>query len=312
MRMYRLLLMCLALALTTTIAHAQVTDRAKNRAEDRANQRVDQKVDQAVDKAAEKLESLFKKKSQSTTEPAEEQIEQTNPSATPDESTEQQPAPNMGGIFSSLGMGGKFEPYQNEVLMNMSMDITTTNARGKSDKMTMHMTLDTWATGINAVTEDSQSRILLDNKEGQMTVITTTKDGTQGFKMRQPVIEDTELAAEEATFKVTDLGNTRTIDGYKCREYLIEHEEGTTNIWLTKDLDIDPTVMARALAAQAKQARQKNTMTFQKMEGFPIEATTVSKNGKDTTFAHYYNIKLGNIDKSVFDTSGIEIMNLGF
>lgn len=301
MRMYRLLLMCLALALTTTIAHAQVTEPSKDRADNRTNQ---QKVDQTLDKAADKLESLFKKKSQSTTEPTEEQ-------ANPEAPTEEQSAPNMGGIFGSLGMGGKFEPYQNEVQMNMSIDITTTNARSKSDKMTMHITLDTWATGINAITDDGQSRILLDNKEGYMTVITTNEDGTQGFKMRQPVFNADEMAQDDAAFKVTDLGNIRTIDGYKCREYLIEHEEGTTNIWLTKDLDLDPDVMFRALAAQAKQARQKNTLAFQQLQGFPIEATTVSKNGKDTTLAHYYNIKLGNIDKSVFDTSGVEIMNMG-
>lgn len=309
MRIYKLLGMCLALVFVTTVAQAQVTDRAKNRAENRANQRVDQKVDQAVDKAADKLESLFKKKQETTPEPTDDT---SGAESTTDEASQEQAAPSMGKILGGLGMGGKFEPYQNEVLMNMSMDITTANARGKEDKMTMHLTLDTWATGINAVTEDGQNRILLDNKEGSMTVITTSKDGTQGFKMRQPVFEDTALEPDDTDVKITDLGNTRTIDGYKCREYLIEHEEGTSNAWLTKDLDIDPTIMARAFATQARQAKQKNTMNFQKMEGFPIEVTTVSKNGKDTTVAHYYNIKIGNIDKSVFDTSGVEIMSLGF
>lgn len=284
------------------------TERAKRRAANRANQRVDQKVDQAVDRAAEKIEGLFRRKKEN--ESTEESTTEEGQEQTEDEMSQEESA----GFLSGLNIGGKFEPYENPVLLNLSMSYTSTNARGKESGGIMHYTLDTWQTGIVVETEGSNIRMLMDNQEGSMTMITTDDKGNiSAFKMRQVSIDEEDVTPDEESYTITNLGNTRVIDGYNCTEYLIEHEGGTTNAWMTTEVDIDMQDLAKAMFSLSRQKKNSDVPPAFEMAGFPVESTTVSKNGKDTTVAHYYDIEIGEgIDKSVFDLDGVEVMSIGF
>lgn len=304
MNLYKLLCLSFVCLLLSFSGNAQ--ERVKNRAENKANQRVDQKVDQAVDKAADAIEGLFRRKKEDQPETPTEDSEVLE---------DDTPAPNAdGGVFSGINFGGEFEPYENPVKMNLSMDMVNTDKRGKVQNLTMHYTFDTWATGMEMISEDGTTRILLDNQEGKMTMITQSDGKTQGIRMRQPKVEYEDFVPEQSEFTITDLGNTKVINGYNCREYLIEHEDGTTNAWLTKDLEIDRDAIIRAMSAQMRQKKNNNFSTNAfAVEGFPIESTTVSKDGKETTKMTYYNLHFGaDVNMDVFDTSGIEIMSIGF
>ena len=300
MKLYKLVFLSCICLLMSFAGNAQ--DRVKNRAENKANQRVDQKVDQAVDKAADAIEGLFRRKKQDQPETPTEEGEVLEDGTT---------APNTGGgLFS----GGEFEPYENPVKMNLSMDMVSTDKRGKVQNLSMHYTFDTWATGMEMISEDGTTRILMDNQEGKMTVITEGDGKTSGIRMRQPKVDYGDFVPEESEFTITDLGNTKVINGYNCREYLIEHEDGTTNAWLTNDLDIDRDAIIRAMSAQMRQKKNNNfSANAFAVEGFPIESTTVSKDGKETTKMTYYNLKFGgDTNMDVFNTTGIEIMSIGF
>lgn len=306
MQFLKVLLLSLTCILLSDSVGAQ--ERIKNRAENRANQRVDQKVDQAVDKAAGAIEGLFRRKgknSNNETEPTEtgDQPEETSSTAESEQ----------GGILSRLSNNREFEPYENPILMNLSADITTIDKRGKENKVTVHYTFDTWATGMKLVSEEGTARILLNNQEGDMTIISENDGETQGMKMRQPSINYEELMPDQSEYTITPLDNFREIDGYNCREHLIEHEEGTTNAWITTDIDIDPEVIMRAMASQMRQKKNSSSQQLFNIPGLPIESTTVSANGKETVIARYYDLKFGDdIDKSIFDTSGVNIVNMGF
>jgi outer membrane lipoprotein-sorting protein len=282
-------------------------ERAKRRAENKANQRVDQKVDDAVNKAADAIEGLFKKKNSDNTE---------NPPAEGEEAAPQGDSTEVreGGIFGSMGFGEEFEPYENPVQMSMSMAMITTDKRGKVQEMTMHYTFDTWATGMEMIAEEGQTKILLDNQKGKMTVVTSDDGKTQAIRMRQPRVDYAEFMPDESEFTITDLGNTKVINGYNCREYLIEHEDGTTNAWLTNDIDADYEGVLRAMAMQTRQKKGKNgNQPIIPFKGFPIQTTTVSEDGKETVETTYSNLRFGaDIDKSVFDLEGVEIMDIGF
>lgn len=303
-------ILVLAICCVFISSSIQAQERIKNRAENRANQRVDQKVDRAVDKAAGAIEGLFRRKKKN-------QEETTNEETGADAPTEQEASNEgaAGDFLSRIQFGGEeFEPYQNLVLMNLSLDMTTIDKRGKENKVSVHYTFDTWATGMVMVSEDNSARILLDNQEGYMTIISEDDGETQGIRMRQPVVDYNELLPDADSYTITDLGNNREINGYSCQEYLIEHEEGTTNAWVTNDLDVDPAVIMKAMASQMNQ--RKNTSSsqpFYDMPGLPIESTTVSKDGKETVIARYYDIKIGSgIDKTVFNIEGVNIMSMGF
>ncbi len=307
MRLYQLLFLTISCLLSINFAQAQ--ERVKNRAEQRANQRVDREVDQAVDKAANAIEGLFrrKKKNRDT---------EVNPNTTHGSSDTTEPSSNetdASGILSRIRMGGDFEPYQNPIIMNLSADITTIDKRGKEQKATVHYTFDTWATGMRLVSEDNTARILLDNQEGYMTVIGEDDGETQGMRMRQPAVDYDELLPDESSYTITELTNIRTIEGYTCKEYLIEHEQGTTNAWITQDLEVDPEIIMKAMASQMQGNKKNNNHPVFDLPGIPMESTTVSADGKETVIAKYYDLKFGdNVDKSVFNTDGINIISMGF
>ena len=304
MQFIKALLLILSCILISCSIQAQ--DRIKNRAENRANQRVDQKVDQTVDKAAGAIEGLFRRKKKNQEE------SNTDENAPSEEVDVDDEAPS--DFLSRISIGGDFEPYQNPVLMNLSVDMTTIDKRGKENQVTVHYTFDTWATGMLMVSEENTARILLDNQEGYMTIISEDDGETQGMRMRQPVVDYNELLPDPDSYTITDLGNTKQIGNYNCREYLIEHEEGTTNAWITNDLEVDPAVIMKAMASQMGQRKNSgSSQPFFDIPGLPIESTTVAKNGKETVTARYYDITIGsNIDKRVFDTEGVNIVTMGF
>lgn len=301
MRFYQLLFLLLICLLTVNTSHAQ--ERIKNRAENRANQRVDREVDQAVDKAANAIEGLFRRKKKN-------QSSETEPGAGEGSETSENDASTF---LSKISMNGDFEPYQNPIIMNLSVDLTTIDKRGREQKATVHYTFDTWAPGMRLVSEDNTARILLDNQEGYMTMIGEDNGETQGMRMRQPVVNYEEMLPDENSYTITELTNIRTIEGYSCKEYQIKHEQGTTNAWITQDLDVDPAIIMKAMASQMQGAKKNNSQPIFNFPGLPMESTTVSADGKETVIAKYYGLKFGeDVDKSVFNTDGINIISMGF
>lgn len=290
--------------------NSQISERIKNRAENRANRRAEQKIDQAVDRTLDKIEGLFQKKNKE--QPSEQS--QENRDANDEGNEEMTDEEIQQSIFlAGLGMGKEFEPYENPIRMNISMDITTVNQRGKTDEINMKYTLDTWATAMEFETDGKYMRMLLDNKEGSQTMVTEDDGEIQAIKMRQHSLNFGDFVPEESEFTVTPTGKTRTIDGYFCKEYIVEHEEGTTNSWITNDVDLDMMALVKAMSAQAGGQSKMGSQSFYNLDGFPIEAISVSKNGKETTTIHYYDIKLGDdISLDVFNLDGIEVMSLGF
>jgi hypothetical protein len=61
-----------------------------------------------------------------------------------------------------------------------------------------------------------------------------------------------------------------------------------------------------------KGQKKDNKMMVYQQYGVLIEATTVEKDGKETTHTKVSNIKTGNqIDRSILDISDVEIMGIG-
>lgn len=296
----------------TVTAQTNGAEGAKDRVGNRTNRRIDQKIDQGVDRTLDKIEGLFRKKKNRSNEETDAPNEEIEEVEYEEEEMTDEEEKQANDFLGSLNLGGKFEPFENPVKMNISMDITTVDRKGKSSEMTIDYTLDTWATAIKVISEDTNVRMLMDNKEGYQTIITVDKGQTQAIRMRQMSFDMADFTPDESEFTITETSNTRTIDGYFCKEYIIEHEDGTTNTWVTEDADVDMLSITKALASQARNKKMP-TQNYFDIQGFPVESTTVSSNGKETTTIRYYDVVTGedtNLD--VFDTTGIEIMSIGF
>ncbi|MBW3469412.1 DUF4412 domain-containing protein [Arthrospiribacter ruber] len=113
--------------------------------------------------------------------------------------------------------------------------------------------------------------------------------GIDLVKMAEAVeVED----VEEEDFQLKKTGNTKTISGYSCEEYVYDSEEGTGSYWITK---------------QAIQG--KNTF-------WGSENPLLTSKMKNSNSAHFKDLPQGNLlemnyvsklDKSVMDMKVIEI-----
>ena len=60
-----------------------------------------------------------------------------------------------------------------------------------------------------------------------------------------------------------------------------------------------------------KQNALEDMGSYDGIKGFPIESHTISKNGKDEVKMRINTIVIKDIDRKIFDTSGLTIMNMG-
>lgn len=303
------LLLCVSLSAQAT---ERAKERAKNRAENRANSKVDQKIDGAVDDAFNAVGNLFKKKNK----------KKKNKSGGAEEpAADNQPAaPLGGGLFG----GGNWEPYTNPVSFSVQMEMTEVKKNGKEDIVVMSMAVVPEEFGI--LMQDKEvnetTRMILNTQDGKTTMITTDKKGAkQGFRMKMPGIRPvTEEVVQESLEGITieQTGETKVIDGFNCSKYLVTDTKNnmTTESWVTTDAGIDAqdiyAGMMNAFGNQAKKQSGPASSLAGGYEGFPI--LTISTDGKSTYTCRYRNLKVGdaNMDKSILDTSGVQIQSIGF
>ena len=322
----RILFCCLALLLCASLPAQKTKDRVKNRAERRTNSNVDRKVDRAVDDAFNAVGNLFKKKkkTKNTTgaadEPAGNQPRSGTARTDDDGNDNDAAAAMMGSLFG----GGNFEPYTNEKSFSVVLHTTETKKNGKQQRQTMHVaTLPTQVALRMNDDDEGDARTLFDTQTGKTTMITTNKQGkTEATRMRMPNLGgaamDDALEEAEQNFTFETTSETRTIDGYHCRK-IIARDNKTGNVtegWVTEEIDLDYVDIFGGIATMfaggnAKQLREK--MPAPPVNGLMLEGTTTEPNGKRVTM-RLTDIRLGegNVDRTLFDTSGITIQDAGF
>ncbi|GJM33705.1 MAG: hypothetical protein DHS20C18_27060 [Saprospiraceae bacterium] len=310
MQIKRIILL-LVLALSTTLclnAQSRVEQRAKNR----ANQNVDREIDKAVDKTFDKVGDIFKKKKKKKKEADLETVEEEE--VMTEEEIERQ---RQEMITRMMGGGSSedWEPIKNEFQISFDAEIKNLT-KGKEEIMHATYTFDTWKTGMTLKTENEEEmRMILDNQEGSMTTIMEQDGKKQGYKMRQQVVNMADNVTDD-DIKITKTSETKTINGYFCTKYIVEMDHGTSSAWITQDIKLDFNMLMQSMRVK-QQKKQKsggiNLSAYQGLEGMPIQTTYVSKNNKETSIVTMSNIKTGDkINRKTLDTSGVEIMSMGF
>lgn len=126
-----------------------------------------------------------------------------------------------------------------------NQSITIELQADSNEKATLDFLFNSKDTNVVCMTLDSASMSGGDAMEGQVYTVMTSKSTTMfmdmpGMKMKKKVSND-ELGKFDNSDKVPgkdDLkktGNTKTILGYTCHEYLYRNDGGTVRVWVTKD-----------------------------------------------------------------------------
>lgn len=106
-------------------------------------------------------------------------------------------------------------------------------------------------------------------------------DGTSNVMNYKPrTLSPSEWEAEKSKYKAHFTGQTQTIAGYECQEYLLTHSEGQIQAWLAKDVAFN----YRTYAPYLRDAAFFPVAT-QLPQGFPFMLKATDKTGK-ITHAH--------------------------
>ncbi|MCP9234777.1 DUF4412 domain-containing protein [Lewinella sp. JB7] len=164
------------------------------------------------------------------------------------------------------------------------------------------------------------SQMIYNTEDRKTTMVTTDKKGRkQGFRMRMPklgnvIAATTDEMAEYITISRT--GERKTIDGYDCEKIIVTDNKHntTTESWVTQDVDLtyaDVFGGLSNLSGVGKQQFKTPGGAPAVLEGMPIRSTTTD--GKTTTEMYITDIRLGDdLDRSLFDTGGVEIQEMRF
>lgn len=291
----------------------RVERRAKHRAESKVNREVDKTVDKALDNVFDGLFGKKKKKKKEADEaetvPAE--ASEHEDSEVYDEAETQRQAQEA----IARMMGGEqedWEPIKNDFPISFEMAITS-ERKGETTTNNVKYTFDTWLLGMQMEQDGQDMLMLLDNENGTMTTVMEKDGKRQGYRMNRRMFGTPDMDEMMDDVKINPTGNTKMIDGYFCREYLIETEDGTTNAWLTKEIRANMSQMYGGFVGAAKGKKQDNQMMLFQDYGVLIESKTVQKNGKETIHTKVSNIKMGDqIDRSILDISDVEVMGVGY
>ena len=315
--------------LLCTCVHAQnVPDKAKKRAKDRterkAEDNMNQKIDKAVDDAFDAVGSLFKRKSKKKKDKTEDRVDDGG--LAPNDGEEYADDDEATRALSNLfGGGGDFEPFTNEHSFSLVMDMTTTNRRGKSEDVTMHIAVAPTQIGQRIVTTDkgkpTEVRSIFDTQTGKTTLVTEQDGQLSGVRMRMPNLSglmeemDTELEDQMSNLQIQRTGETKVIDGYTTHQFIVrDDKEGyTTESWVTFDLGLDAEALYRGMTAALGMGKGFTMPSAsQGLEnGVAIMSTYTDDKGKTGTM-HYREIKVGAaaMDASVLDLEGVTVQEV--
>ncbi|MBC6365175.1 hypothetical protein DDT91_00105 [Algoriphagus sp. AK58] len=148
------------------------------------------------------------------------------------------------------GIGGEPADTQSEYQFTgyMVMEVTTIDKKGKKDepvKINYLLSPSGEYTGMwfqDEKNPDTQTSTILDFKNQASIIL--MNDGKQksslAIKMDSKSIqkwteEEMENQMENKEYELVKTGNSKTILGYECEEYLVNSEEGTGQYWVTKE-----------------------------------------------------------------------------
>ncbi|MBN7813580.1 DUF4412 domain-containing protein [Algoriphagus sp. H41] len=163
------------------------------------------------------------------------------------ESTEKATSDALDGMF-----GGMMQPAPTESEYSftgyMVMEVTATDKKGKSEEpVRMQYLLSSGTEFMGMSFSDPKqpsttTTTIMDTKNQAMVMLLEDKGNKSSMamklnydKLQGMVDEEAEEQLEQPDYEITKTGNTKTILGYTCEEYLVKTEDGDGQYWVTEE-----------------------------------------------------------------------------
>jgi hypothetical protein len=160
--------------------------------------------------------------------------------------------------------------------------------------------------GLFIIDTENEATIILGDEDGKKTGIVYGMNSFLQSLGENPVDEETDLSETSEMYladpHVTKTGNTKTIAGYKCEEYKYDDDETESDIWITKDLNMNTQDFFGTIF---KTSLYSHGMGW----GYLMEANSLDKNTNERSI-----LKITKVDTNSnvrFSMSDYQITNLG-
>ena len=276
----------------------------------KVGQRVDRKIDEAIDGA---LDNIFKKKKKEVEDAAED---------TPDVEVKDDGEVIIDPDGEEVSVTFEDDDTIDEVVPStatgsFSMEVSEFK-KGKIQKnypMTMTYHIDTYrfATEIDYQEDDMEGMVTIYDRQTRKTTMKTIKNGEKTAmitKMPRVKVGVSKKAIDEGKYTVTETGNTKTIEGYLCKEYLIETEDEITKAWMSEKILLDLASMSDLVRVKNAQGAMTNYNNVYKINGFMLEAHTEIKGKNITRDVYIRDLKMGQVDDNIFSTEGYQVTDV--
>jgi len=148
-------------------------------------------------------------------------------------------------------MGGMMEPAPTESEYSftgfMIMEVTSTDKKGKSEEpVRINYLLSKQPEFMGMDFQDpkkpeNSTTTIMDTKNEAMVMLMSSDGQKSSFaikmdyeKVQELVDEEAEVQLENPEYKLTKTGNTKTILGYTCEEWMVVSEDGEGRYWITE------------------------------------------------------------------------------
>ena len=180
--------------------------------------------------------------------------------------------------------------------------------KGKMEKgfpIQMRYHIDKYAIAVEMQGEE-QATLIIDRKKRTMT----TKMDNDGEKMAivMPLKSYTVQTGSVPNYEVRETGNTKEIDGHRCREYIVESEKEVSHVWVTDAYQVEFGTFMGFL--QMRGQNNEAIKDWQQLEGTPVRTETEVK-GKDTRHVSTLSeFREGKVDSAPFSLKGYEVQEM--
>ena len=222
---------------------------------------------------------------------------------------------SIGSAMGDMKIVDDNDPFEpNTFIGSFRMEIHTFK-NGEEDKESP-MDMSLWSSSDktlfsfnSAKTQGTDIKMLNDLKGKWSYIMMATSNGNKTAMKthKKKVIYTCDEKGKEKDMSFTVTKETKTIDGHLCKKVIARNEEGTWTAWVAQDI---PTPFADLLRSMRQPGQPDRFKSWDGLNGFPMEMTSESIDGKEKSTMYTKDLQLGPVDEHIFSLDGYKMMEI--
>lgn len=255
-------------------------EKVEREAERRAQRRVDKKIDKAFDEAEDELDGKNKKKEKNS-ENTNTENTNTDNNNTENNNQEQESQNMINGMLGDI-MSGKEVKTKNSYTFNVTATMQVTD-HTKRNGETMQMIQSYGKNAILSELENPKNIIINDfvNEAAIMIDPSNKTARVMSLSFMKKMMKQ-EPVEENDTAKMTKTGETKTINGYTCHQYIITDEDTKVDAWFAPEVNFDYNDYLSGLNKMFGNKKSNAASLLNNGQGYVMEMTMYNKGKKQS------------------------------